>query len=446
EKIYRQILIASQKGNPLNRITLPNTPFRTTTEMIDVFSFLGTEKAEEIVVTNTQKINDQIKNIAPLKDDLFTPSIDGAEEEVRNLTFGTAESIYGSPLPEIVENRINKELDSIIGHGFAVIYLISHKLVKKSLIDGYLVGSRGSVGSSLVATMTEITEVNPLPAHYVCLSCHYHEFFTDGEYASGFDLPDKACPKCQAELKKDGQDIPFETFLGFKGDKVHDIDLNFSGDYQPVAHQYTKDLFGEDYVFRAGTIGTIATKTAYGYVKGYASDNDIYYKGAEVDRLVNGCEGVKRTTGQHPGGIIVVPNDKEIYDFTPIQFPADDRESAWKTTHFDFGSIEDNLLKLDILGHDDPTVIRKLQDLSGIDPQNIPLDDEEVMKIFSSTDSIGVTPEQIDCKTGTLGVPEFGTAFVRQMLEETTPNTFAELVIISGLSHGTDVWLGNAQE
>lgn len=446
EKIYRQILIASQKGNPLNRITLPNTPFRTTTEMIDVFSFLGTEKAEEIVVTNTQKINDQIKNIAPLKDDLFTPSIDGAEEEVRNLTFGTAESIYGSPLPEIVENRINKELDSIIGHGFAVIYLISHKLVKKSLIDGYLVGSRGSVGSSLVATMTEITEVNPLPAHYVCLSCHYHEFFTDGEYASGFDLPDKACPKCQAELKKDGQDIPFETFLGFKGDKVPDIDLNFSGDYQPVAHQYTKDLFGEDYVFRAGTIGTIATKTAYGYVKGYASDNDIYYKGAEVDRLVNGCEGVKRTTGQHPGGIIVVPNDKEIYDFTPIQFPADDRESAWKTTHFDFGSIEDNLLKLDILGHDDPTVIRKLQDLSGIDPQDIPLDDEEVMKIFSSTDSIGVTPEQIDCKTGTLGVPEFGTAFVRQMLEETTPNTFAELVIISGLSHGTDVWLGNAQE
>lgn len=446
EKQYREILIASQKGNPLNRITLPNTSFRTTEEMLELFSFLGEEKAYEIVVTNTNQIAEEIAPISPVKSDLYPPSIEGAEEEIRELTYSTAQSIYGSPLPEIVESRIKKELDSIIGHGFAVIYLISHKLVKKSLIDGYLVGSRGSVGSSLVATMTEITEVNPLPAHYICKKCHYNEFFTDGSYASGFDLPDKNCPSCGEPLEKDGQDIPFETFLGFKGDKVPDIDLNFSGEYQPIAHNYTKELFGEDYVYRAGTIGTIATKTAYGYVKGYATDKNIHFKGAEIDRLVHGCSGVKRTTGQHPGGIIVVPNDKEIYDFTPIQYPADDRNSEWRTTHFDFHSIEDNLLKLDILGHDDPTVIRKLQDLSGIDPKNIPIDDEEVMKIFSSTEPLGLKPEQIDCKTGTLGVPEFGTAFVRQMLEETKPSTFAELVIISGLSHGTDVWLGNAQE
>ena len=319
EKQYREILIASQKGNPLNRITLPNTTFRTTNEMLDLFAFLREDKAFEIVISNTNKIANKIERISPVKNDLYTPSIEGAEEEVRQLTYQNAESIYGKPLPEIVESRITKELDSIIGHGFAVIYLISHKLVKKSLLDGYLVGSRGSVGSSLVATMTEITEVNPLPAHYVCTSCHYHQFFTDGSYGSGFDLPDKDCPTCEQPLKKDGQDIPFETFLGFKGDKVPDIDLNFSGEYQPQAHNYTKELFGEDNVFRAGTIGTIAMKTAYGYVKGYATDKNIHYRGAEVDRLVLGCSGVKRTTGQHPGGIIVVPDDKEIYDFTPIQ-------------------------------------------------------------------------------------------------------------------------------
>ncbi|WP_186577436.1 PolC-type DNA polymerase III [Aquibacillus kalidii] len=446
DKMYRQILISSQNGNPLSRQTLPDVHFRTTDEMIGCFHFLPPDKAKEVVVTNTQYIADQIESIKPVKEDLYTPNIDGAEEEIRELSYSFARNLYGEQLPEIVEKRIEKELKSIIGHGFAVIYLISHKLVKKSLDDGYLVGSRGSVGSSLIATLTEITEVNPLPPHYVCRTCQYNEFFNDGSFGSGFDLPDKACPNCGANLKKDGQDIPFETFLGFKGDKVPDIDLNFSGEYQPRAHNYTKVLFGEDNVYRAGTIGTVAEKTAYGYVKGYASDHQMQVKNVEVDRLVSGCTGVKRTTGQHPGGIIVVPDDMEIYDFTPIQFPADDRTSEWKTTHFDFHSIHDNLLKLDILGHDDPTVIRMLQDLSGIDPKTIPTDDEETMKIFSSPEVLGVTADQIMCKTGTLGVPEFGTRFVRQMLEDTKPKTFAELVIISGLSHGTDVWLGNAQE
>jgi DNA polymerase-3 subunit alpha (Gram-positive type) len=447
DKIYRKILISSQGGaNPLNRHELPDVQFRTTNEMLDAFSFLGADKAKEIVVTNTNKVADMIDAIKPIKDELYTPKIEGAEEEMREMSYSMARKIYGDSLPEIVEARLEKELKSIIGHGFAVIYLISHKLVKKSLDDGYLVGSRGSVGSSLVATMTEITEVNPLPPHYVCPTCKHSEFFNDGSVGSGFDLPDKDCPQCGGKYKKDGHDIPFETFLGFKGDKVPDIDLNFSGEYQPRAHNYTKVLFGEEYVYRAGTIGTVADKTAFGYVKAYQQDHNLQMRGAEVDRLVSGCTGVKRTTGQHPGGIIVIPDYMDIYDFSPIQFPADDKNSEWKTTHFDFHSIHDNVLKLDILGHDDPTVIRMLQDLSGMDPKTIPTDDPEVMKIFSGTESLGVTEEQIMCKTGTLGIPEFGTRFVRQMLEDTKPKTFSELVQISGLSHGTDVWLGNAQE
>ncbi|KMK77248.1 PolC-type DNA polymerase III [Alkalihalobacillus pseudalcaliphilus] len=445
--IYRKILVASQGGaNPLNKQTLPKVHFRTTDEMIQEFQFLGNDIAEKVVIDATNHVADLIEEIQPIPDDLYTPKIEGADDEVRQMSYNRARSIYGEDLPEIVEARIEKELKSIIGHGFAVIYLISHKLVKKSLIDGYLVGSRGSVGSSFVATMTEITEVNPLPPHYVCPECHHSYFFDDGSVGSGYDLPDKDCPECGTAYVKDGQDIPFETFLGFKGDKVPDIDLNFSGEYQPRAHHYTKELFGEDYVYRAGTIGTVAEKTAYGYVKGYQGDHDLAMRGAEIDRLVSGCTGVKRTTGQHPGGIIVVPDYMDIHDFCPIQFPADDQKAEWKTTHFDFHSIHDNLLKLDILGHDDPTVIRMLQDLSGIDPKTIPTDDPEVMKIFSGPEVLGVTEEQILCKTGTLGIPEFGTRFVRQMLEETKPSTFSELVQISGLSHGTDVWLNNANE
>jgi len=446
EHLYRKILIKSQAGNPLNRQVQPPVHFRTTREMLDEFSFLDKEIAEEIVIDNTHLVANMIAEITPVKDDLYTPKIEGADEEVREMSYKEAHRRYGDELPEIVEHRLEKELSSIIGHGFAVIYLISHKLVVKSLSDGYLVGSRGSVGSSLVATMMSITEVNPLSPHYYCPHCHHSEFFTDGSVACGFDLPDATCPNCGQEYIKDGHDIPFETFLGFKGDKVPDIDLNFSGDYQSRAHNYTRELFGEDYVYRAGTIGTVADKTAYGFVKGYEGDSDLHFRSAEIDRLAAGCTGVKRTTGQHPGGIIVVPDYMDVYDFTPIQFPADDKDSEWRTTHFDFHSIHDNVLKLDILGHDDPTAIRMLEDLSGIDPKTIPTDDPEVMKIFSNTESLGVTEEQIGCKTGTLGIPEFGTRFVRQMLEETHPTTFAELVQISGLSHGTDVWLNNADE
>ncbi|MFC6176372.1 PolC-type DNA polymerase III [Companilactobacillus huachuanensis] len=447
DKVYRDIVIKAVKSNALGRRPeLPDVQFRTTNEMFDEFDYMDEATEQEIIVDNPKKIMDSLDDISPVKDKLYTPKMEGAEDEIKNLTLNKAHELYGDPLPEIVQERMDKELKSIIGNGFSVIYLISQRLVYKSNKDGYLVGSRGSVGSSFVATMTGITEVNPLPPHYRCPKCKYSEFFTKGEVGSGYDLPDKNCPKCGTELEKDGQDIPFETFLGFKGDKVPDIDLNFSGDYQPVAHNYTKVLFGEDHVFRAGTIGTIADRTAFGYVKNYQELTGKNLRNAEVERLAIGSTGVKRTTGQHPAGIIVVPDYMDIFDFTPIQFPADDQSALWKTTHFDFHSIHDNILKLDILGHDDPTMIRMLQDLSGIDPKTLPVKDPEVMELFRSTDSLGVTPEQIFSKTGTLGVPEFGTRFVRGMLEKTHPTTFAELLQISGLSHGTDVWLGNAEE
>lgn len=445
DAIYREVLLGSLKINQGKQLHLPEAHFRTTDEMLQDFNFLGADVAKQIVVTNPNLLADAIEETTPIKSELYTPNIEGANDEITKLSYDEAKRLYGEELPEIVEKRLEKELKSIIGNGFAVIYLISQKLVLKSNQDGYLVGSRGSVGSSFVATMTGITEVNPLPPHYRCRNCHYSHFIQDGSIGSGYDLEDKACPECGTNLDKDGQDIPFETFLGFYGDKVPDIDLNFSGEYQAKAHAYTKVLFGEDYVFRAGTIGTVADKTAFGYVKGYERDHGKNYSSAEIDRLAKGCTGVKRTTGQHPGGIIVIPDYMDVYDFTPIQFPADDQSSEWKTTHFDFHSIHDNVLKLDILGHDDPTMIRMLQDLSGIDPVKIPPNDPEVMKIFSGTEVLGVKPEQIFSKTGTLGVPEFGTRFVRQMLEQTKPNTFAELLQISGLSHGTDVYLGNAE-
>lgn len=457
DEIYREIIVRSLgQGAMINRTIghgeaaqpapLPKAHFRTTNEMLDEFAFLGEDLARKIVIENTNALAEIFEPVEVVKGDLYTPFIDQAEETVAELTYKKAFEIYGNPLPDIVDLRIEKELTSILGNGFAVIYLASQMLVHRSNERGYLVGSRGSVGSSFVATMIGITEVNPLSPHYVCGQCQYSEFITDGSYGSGFDMPNKDCPNCGYKLSKNGQDIPFETFLGFDGDKVPDIDLNFSGEDQPSAHLDVRDIFGEEYAFRAGTVGTVAAKTAYGFVKGYERDYGKFYRDAEVERLAQGAAGVKRTTGQHPGGIVVIPNYMDVYDFTPVQYPADDVTAEWQTTHFNFHDIDENVLKLDVLGHDDPTMIRKLQDLSGIDPNEIPMDDEGVMALFSGTDVLGVTPEQIGTPTGMLGIPEFGTNFVRGMVDETHPTTFAELLQLSGLSHGTDVWLGNAQD
>ncbi|MGZ9911274.1 PolC-type DNA polymerase III [Streptococcus sp. V919] len=457
DEIYREIIVRSLgQGAMINRTIghgeaaqpapLPKAHFRTTNEMLDEFAFLGEDLARKIVIENTNALAEIFEPVEVVKGDLYTPFIDKAEETVAELTYKKAFEIYGNPLPDIVDLRIEKELTSILGNGFAVIYLASQMLVHRSNERGYLVGSRGSVGSSFVATMIGITEVNPLSPHYVCGQCQYSEFITDGSYGSGFDMLDKDCPNCGHKLSKNGQDIPFETFLGFDGDKVPDIDLNFSGEDQPSAHLDVRDIFGEEYAFRAGTVGTVAAKTAYGFVKGYERDYGKFYREAEVERLAQGAAGVKRTTGQHPGGIVVIPNYMDVYDFTPVQYPADDVTAEWQTTHFNFHDIDENVLKLDVLGHDDPTMIRKLQDLSGIDPNDIPMDDPDVMALFSGTDILGVTPDQIGTSTGMLGIPEFGTNFVRGMVDETHPTTFAELLQLSGLSHGTDVWLGNAQD
>ena len=448
DEVYRRIIMAGKGFADADM--QPPLYLRTTEEMLEEFKYLGSEKAEEVVITNTNKVADMIEYISPVRPDKCPPVIENSDQDLRQICYDKAHSMYGDPLPEPVESRLEKELTSIIGNGFAVMYIIAQKLVWKSNEDGYLVGSRGSVGSSFVATMSGITEVNPLPAHYYCESCHYSDFDSEEVKAyagkSGCDMPDKLCPVCGEPLIKDGHEIPFETFLGFYGDKEPDIDLNFSGEYQNHAHDYTEVIFGDGQTFRAGTIGTLAEKTAFGYVYKYFEEKEIHKRRPEMERIAQGCVGVRRTTGQHPGGIVVLPIGEEIYSFTPVQRPANDMTTQTITTHFDYHSIDHNLLKLDILGHDDPTMIRMLEDLTGVDAKTIRFDDEKVLSLFANLDALHITAEDLDgCDLGSLGVPEFGTEFVMQMLRDTQPKTFSDLVRISGLSHGTDVWLNNAQ-
>ena len=448
DEVYRRIIMAGKGFSDAD----DQAPLylRTTDEMLEEFAYLGSEKAEEVVITNPNKICDMCEKISPIHPDKFPPVIENSDQDLKDICFNKAHEIYGDPLPKIVEDRLERELHSIISNGYAVMYIIAQKLVWKSNDDGYLVGSRGSVGSSLAATMSGITEVNPLPPHYICPECKYSDFDSPEvkKFAgmAGCDMPDKNCPKCGTKMKKEGFDIPFETFLGFKGDKEPDIDLNFSGEYQANAHKYTEVIFGKGQTFKAGTIGTLAEKTAFGYVKNYYEERGQHKRYCEINRILKGCTGVRRTTGQHPGGIIVLPKGEEIEKFTPVQHPANDEFSDIITTHFDYHSIDGNLLKLDILGHDDPTMIRMLEDLTGVNAQDIPLDSKEVMSLFAGTQALGITPDDIGgCKLGCLGVPEFGTDFAMQMLIDTKPKYLSDLVRIAGLSHGTDVWLGNAQ-
>ena len=444
QEIFRRILLAAKKFSDADK-AMP-LYYRTTEEMLDEFAYLGPEKAQEVVVTNTNAIADSVEVFELLPKDLYPPKIENSAQQLKDLVYGKMTAIYGEHPPKLITDRVETELHDILSRGYDVIYMSAQKLVANSLEHGYLVGSRGSVGSSLVAYFSGITEVNSLPPHYVCPQCKYTDFDSGAGFGCGADMPDKVCPKCGAKLRKDGFDIPFETFLGFGGDKVPDIDLNFSGEYQAKAHKYTEELFGSDHVFRAGTIGTLAEKTAYGYVLKYLEERGKTLPKAEMNRLALGCVGVKRTTGQHPGGLVVIPQENEIWDFCPVQHPADDKDSEWITTHFEYHSMEENLLKLDMLGHDDPTMIRMLEDMTGVDAQKIPLDDQDTMSIFTSSKVLGYENDPILGPVGSVAIPEFGTGFTRGMLQETQPTKFDTLIRLSGFSHGTDVWLGNARD